>query len=170
MGTGGGRRGHLPVSLVCPPAGRSSRSTTTTCPPEASPTQDLDFGPLRELAGGRRHPIQKFPRWDRKFGHEHFLTKTSPIRARRVCKKGPLKARGRLGTEGRPLLLAKVVLFGGCQIFSDKHPVPAGGVSLFLVDQLVFSWGGRPRPSGLLRRGAPWPLAAAPLVGLSLCC
>jgi hypothetical protein len=86
-------------------------------------------------------PIQKFPRWDRKFGHEHFLTKTGPIRARRVCKKGPLKARGWLGTGGGRCCWQKVVFSGGCQIFSDRRPVPAGGVSPFLVDQLVFSLG-----------------------------
>ena len=36
-------------------------------------------------------PIQKVPRWDDKFGHEHFSTKMTSIGARRVCKKGPLK-------------------------------------------------------------------------------
>jgi hypothetical protein len=68
------------------------------------------------VGGGflRRAPSTKIPRWDRKFGHQHFFTKTGPIRARRVCKKGPLKARGRLGTEGRPLLFGKGRFLGGC--------------------------------------------------------
>ena len=36
-------------------------------------------------------PIQKVPRWDDEFGHEHFRTKLTSMGARRVCKKGPLK-------------------------------------------------------------------------------
>lgn len=38
--------------------------------------------------------------------------------------------------------MAKVAFSGGCQIFSDRHPVPTGGVSPF-VDQLVISLLGR---------------------------
>jgi hypothetical protein len=76
----------------------------------------------------RRAPSTKIPRWDRKFGYQHFFTKTGPIRARRVCKKGPLKARGRLGTEGRPLLLAKAVFSGGARSSVTGTPSRPGAL------------------------------------------
>jgi hypothetical protein len=98
-------------------AGRSPSRRRPVLPAGVSHAGSRLLALSENCAGGgflRWAPSTKIPRWDRKFGHEHFFTKTGPIRARRVCKKGPLKARGRLGTEGRPLLLAKVVFSGGC--------------------------------------------------------
>jgi hypothetical protein len=131
FGLRGGPRGHLPLSLVCPPGRPIPQSTTTCLTRGVSHAGSRLLAVSENCAGGgflRRAPSTKIPRWDRKFGHQHFFTKTDPIRARRVCKKGPLKARGRLGTEGRPLLLAKVVFSGGARSSVTGTPSRPGAL------------------------------------------
>jgi hypothetical protein len=65
FGLRGGPRGHLPLSLVCPPGRPIPQSTTTCLTREASPTQDLDFWSSQRIARGPAfcagHPVQKFP-------------------------------------------------------------------------------------------------------------
>jgi hypothetical protein len=94
--------------------------------------------------------IQKNARWTDKFRPQHFFTKTDPIWARRVCKKGPLKG-------GRS---------PGGQLLSDIPPRPGRGRSP-LRGQLVENLGRSATTPGRLSvvaRGAPWPVAAAPPV------